>query len=161
MNETNGKTAKFDLHHDAWGKLVLIDEQGVRHAPVEPVRSFPITDPDHWVSICDAEGKELMRVEDLMALGPEVRRVLEQDLARREFVPIIHRVLSVPADTEPMEWEVETDRGPTRFLIHSGDDVRRLGPYRALLIDTEGIRYLVEDSRELDPLSRRVLEQYL
>ncbi len=161
LTSKDDQMGDFDLQHDAWGRLVLIDAEGVRHWPVEPVRGFPISDPDHWVSICDSEGNELVSIEDAMTLTPEVRRVLERDLARREFVPLIRRVLSVPADSEPTEWEVETDRGPTRFLLNSGDDVRRLGPHRALLIDAQGIRYLIEDTRQLDPASRRILERYL
>lgn len=161
MASKNEGPIDFDLQHGSWGQLVLVDSQGVSHAAVVPVRSFPISDPDRWISICDAEGRELTVVHDLAALSATMREVLEKDLARREFVPSIRRVLSVPADTEPTEWEVETDRGQTRFWLNSGDDVRRLGPHRALIIDAQGIRYLVDDTRLLDARSRRVLEHYL
>jgi hypothetical protein len=153
--------ANFELQHDAEGHLLLIDEHGTRHVPVVPVRGFPISDPDHFISICDAEGRELVAVEDLTELSTEVRQVLEDDLARREFVPLIRRIVSIPADAEPTEWEVETDRGRTRFVLNSNDDVRPLGPHRALVIDSRGIRYLIADRRQLDALSRRVLERYL
>ena len=161
MDATNGEVDSFELHHDAWGRLVLIDAQGIHHVGVEPVRGFPISDPDHWISICDLEGRELASVDDLQAIAPALREVLETDLARREFVPLIHRIIGVPADTEPTEWEVETDRGITRFLVNTNDDVRRLGPQRALIIDAHGIRYLIDDMRQLDSSSRRVLERYL
>ena len=42
---------------------------------------------------------------------------------------------------------METDRGETTFLLDSEDDVRRLGDYKALFIDTHGIRYLIPDTR--------------
>ncbi|HEY2893827.1 MAG TPA: DUF1854 domain-containing protein, partial [Pirellulales bacterium] len=71
------------------------------------------------------------------------------------------RILRVPVDAEPTQWEVETDRGPTRFVLNSNDDVRRLGPHRALVIDSHGIRYLIDDVRQLDHLSRRIIERYL
>jgi hypothetical protein len=161
MTGKNGETPSFELHYDPQGRLELVDDQGVRHVPVAPVRGFPISDPDHWISICDAEGRELVSVKDLAELSTTVRQVLETDLARREFVPLVRRILSMPADAEPTEWEVETDRGRTRFLLNSGDDVRRLGPHQALIIDSRGIRYRIDDSRELDALSRRVLERYL
>ncbi len=160
-NDQNGEAHNFSLEHDAWGTLVLVDAKGLRHEPVEPVRGFPISDPDRWISICDAQGRELVWVEDIRALSPETRAVLEHDLARREFVPLIRRILSVPADAEPTEWEVETDRGCARFVLNSVDDVRRLGPHRGLVIDAQGIRYLIDDARQLDPLSRRILERYL
>jgi len=161
MNPTKGQHRDFDLQCDAAGQLVFVDAAGVRHAPVVPVRDFPITDPDHWISICDASGRELAVVDDLSTLEPAAREALESDLARREFVPQVRRILSVPADTEPTEWEVETDRGRTRFLLNSGDDVRRLGPHRALIVDAQGIRYLIDDTRALDGFSRRIVDRYL
>ena len=107
------KAESFTLAHDAFGRLLLVDADGVRHESVEPVRGFPISDPDRWISICDPQGRELAFVEDLNALRAETRSLLERDLARREFVPLIQRILSVPADTEPTQWEVQTDRGTT------------------------------------------------
>ncbi len=160
-NPTVAAGGAFGLSHDSWGRLVLIDSTGRRHNGVEPVRAFPIADPQHWISICDAEGRELVLVEDLANIPPAVRQVLEDELARREFVPHLRRIIKVSTDVEPSEWDVETDRGPTRFLLNSGDDVRRLSPYSALLIDVHGTRYLIEDTRQLDSHSRRVLELYL
>ena len=64
------------------------------------------------------------------------------------------------ADVDPSEWHVETNRGPTSFLLDSEDDVRRLGPFKALFIDSHGIRYLIPDTRELDYASRRILDRY-
>ena len=151
----------FGLSHDSWGRLVLIDSSGRRHSGVEPVRAFPIADPLHWISICDAEGRELVLVEDLAKIPQPVRQVLEDELARREFVPHVRRIVKVSTDVEPSEWDVETDRGPTRFLLNSSDDVRRLSPTSALLIDVHGTRYLIEDTGLLDAHSRRVLELYL
>ena len=151
----------FGLHYDAWGRLVLTDAAGREHVGVEPVRAFPISDPRHGLALCDAEGHELVWVEDLDALPPPLRRFLEDDLARREFVPVVRRIVAVSAPVEPSEWEVETDRGRTRFVLNSEDDVRRLSDHRALLVDAHGIRYLIPDTRALDATSRRLLERYL
>ncbi len=150
-----------DLHRDVDGRLVLVDSAGFRHVGVEPVRGFPISDPDHWIVLCDSHGREVASIESLQALATPIRQLLEEELTRREFVPAIRRIVRMPADTEPTEWEVETDRGPTQFLINGGEDVRHLGPHRALVIDTQGIRYLIGDTRQLDALSRRVIEHYL
>jgi hypothetical protein len=149
------------LEHDAWGRLVFIDARGVRHEGVEPVRDFPVSEPESFISICDAAGRELANVGDLRDLPIEQQRVLEQDLARREFVPRIQKILRVTPDSEPSEWEVETDRGPTRFTLNSADDVRRIGPNSALVIDEHGIRYMIDDARTLDRASRRTIEHYL
>jgi hypothetical protein len=159
----NGDAARprFDLQRDAWGRLVWTDAEGTRHVGVVPVRIFPLSDPHCWIALCDEDGRELACVENPADLPDPVRRILEHDLAQREFVPVLRRIVNVPGILEPCEWEVETDRGLTRFVLKSEDDVRRLGPYSALIIDGQGIRYLVPDARALDASSRRIIERYI
>ena len=74
---------------------------------------------------------------------------------------MLRRVLSISTTMEPSEWEVETDRGRTRFVLNSEDDIHPLDDHRALLHDAHGVRYLIPDTRTLDPTSRRLLERYL
>jgi hypothetical protein len=161
MTSATPLSTNFGLQHDAWGRLVLIDADGRRFVGVEPIRVFPISSPQHWISICDAEGREIACVEDLAKLPERARQVLEEDLARREFIPQIKRIVKVSGGSEPSEWEVETDRGTTTFMLKSDDDVRRLGAHSVLIMDSYGIRYLIADSRQLDAHSRRLLERYL
>lgn len=151
----------FHLERDAFGRLTLIEANGTKHVGVEPVRGFPISDPLHGLSVCDADGQELLWIDDVSKLKPEVRALLEEELSEREFVPRILKILSVSAATNPCEWEVETDRGPTKFLVKSEDNVRRLDAKRALVTDAHGTRYLIADSQSLDRSSRRILERYL
>ncbi len=150
----------FQFERDSFGRLILTDADGRKLAGVEPVRSFPISSPEEWISIINAEGGEVLCIREIDKLPTDVRKTLEEELSRREFVPIIERIMSVTADVDPSEWQVETDRGETTFLLDSEDDVRRLGTYKALLIDTHGIRYLIPDTRRLDYVSRRILERY-
>jgi hypothetical protein len=155
------KPQSFELSTDAWGRLALVDANGHRHIGVDPVRAFPITSPRQGISICSAEGKEILWVENLEDLPQPVRGLLEEALARREFVPVVRRILKINTLTEPSEWEVETDRGRTRFVLNNEDDVRRLDDHRAMVIDAQGIRYLIPDTWSLDAGSRRLLERYL
>ncbi len=153
--------AGFRLHHDALGRLVLTESDGREYVDVEPARAYPISDPANRVSIRDAHGHEIRWIERLADLPPEVRTVLETDLHRREFMPIVKRIVHMTAFTEPSQWHVDTDRGRTQFLLGNEDDVHRLDGYRAVIIDTHGIRYLIPDTRALDSHSRRILERYL
>jgi hypothetical protein len=151
----------FGLHHDALGRLVLTDAHAVEHVDVEPARAFPISDPLNRISIRDNHGRELLWVESLADLPPDVRSVLETDLMRREFIPIVTRIVHMTAFTEPSQWDVETDRGRTQFLLGNEDDIHRLEGHRAIIVDTHGIRFLIPDTRALDAPSRRILERYL
>jgi hypothetical protein len=160
-SEDTTKGLAIELEHNERGELVLIDSRGVRHAPVEGIRGFPISAPEHWLSICDAHGRELATIADLADLGSAARAALESDLARREFVPIVRRIVRAPTDAESGEWEVETDRGTTRFLVNSHDDVRRLSAQRAMIVDAQGTRYLIHHLDSLDAASQRSLGRYL
>src|SRR5438034_1106543 len=83
------------------------------------------------------------------------------ELAGREFLPTVQRIKHISGTSEPCEWQVETDRGPTRFVLKSEDDVRRVAPHRAIITDADGVRYLVSDSRRLDAFSQRMMERYV
>ncbi len=151
----------LELEVDAWGRLNLTDEFGERHVGVEPVRAFPISDPTRWISICGPTGQELVQIETLDDLSAENRQMVIGELSRREFLPVIRRIVRVDIDTFPPTWEVETDRGPTQFGLDGDENVRRLAHDRALIIDAKGMRYLIADTKALDHHSRRILERYL
>src|SRR5947209_649111 len=93
--------------HDAWGRLVLTDAAGRRHVGVVPIRAFPISAPRSGLALCSAGGAhEILWIDCLDDLSPEPLRILEEELARREFVPVIRRVVRVSAAAEPSKWEV-------------------------------------------------------
>jgi hypothetical protein len=151
----------FTLERDACGDLVMT-AGGRRLTGVRPVRAFPISAPDGCLSLCDAEGHELLLISDRSRLPAELRRIIEEELSRSEFMPVVVHIGRVLADRNPSQWQIVTDRGPTSFLMEDADnDVRRLGPTRILLVDTHGVRYLIPDTRRLDAASRRILDRYL
>ena len=152
---------KFLIERDTPDRLIVTDSNGRRHEHVEPIRAFPISDPDHWISLCDPNGREVAQVRDLNDLPPEQRELLQAELTRREFVPVIRHIVSISSLAEPCEWHVETDRGPTSFVLNSDEHVRRLGTDKALILDSHGLRYLVHDARQLDLHSRKLLARYL
>lgn len=156
-----GKLPSFALHRDRRGRLVLTDADGQQHVGVEPIRAFPLSAPRYGLALCDAGGREVLWIECLDDLPEEPRVILEEEVARREFVPILRRVVRISTPAEPSEWEVETDRGPTRFVLDSEDDVHRLEDFRAIVKDSQGLRYLIPDLRTLDAGSRGLLERYL
>ena len=148
------------LEHDPWGQLLMETDDGRKFSTVVPVRAFPVSDPDHWISICDCHGQEILRIDDIHDLPPDVRKTIELELSHRDFVPVIRRILSA-THHEPSDWLVETDRGRTTFQLNSEDDVRRIEPDQASIVDSHGIRYLITSVRGLDGGSRRILEHFL
>lgn len=153
--------ASFSLRLDEWRRLVLTDKAGQEFVDVAPLRAFPLSDPTHSISICGAEGRELVYLDSLDELDAEQRALVEGELAQREFVPVISRILNIPAMTEPSSWRVETDRGITTFEVESEDSVHRRAPRQVSIVDVRGIRYIIPDTRKMDANSRQVLERFL
>jgi hypothetical protein len=150
--------SNFGLTQDSFGRLVLIDAEGVRHIDVEPVRSFPFSERRRYISIRDPRGKEIVLVDDMHTLPNHTREVLERALLEREFIPVIRRIFKITGDAGPMSWEVGTDRGETRFVMNSEDDIRRISYNTLVVVDANGGRYFIPNVAELDPHSRRLLE---
>jgi len=156
-----GTPVSFELRRDTFGRLVLTAEDGVAHEGVLPVRAFPIGAPLEGLSLLSAEGHELAWVDRLDALPPVQRALVDEVLAEREFAPEIHRLHAVSTYSTPSTWTVETDRGPTQFVLKGEEDIRRVGRAMLLITDSRGLQFVVRDLAALDRHSRRLLERFL
>lgn len=152
----------FTLQRDAFGKLSLTDAQGERFDNVVPVRAFPIQAPSEGIALVHPDGRELAWVARLDALPEPAQTLVRETLAGREFTPVIESIVGVTSFSTPCTWTVQTDRGPTQFVLRGDEDIRRIGTEHALLVaDSHGIQYLVRDQRALDAASKRILDRFL
>jgi len=151
----------FQLQRDAFGRLVLTNAEGERHEGVLAVRAFPIAAPDEGVSLVDGDGHELAWIERLSTLDAATRALVEQALEQREFMPVLRRLLSVSSFGMPSTWEVETDRGPTSFVLKGEEDIRRLSAELLIVNDAHGVQYLIRDLGAMDRASRKLLDRFL
>lgn len=164
MNTINTTTPLPDwrLERDAFGKLVLTRSSGERFESVEPVRAFPVQSPDDGIAMVSTDGKEVAWIERLSELPSDQRALIDEELASREFMPEIARIVGVTSFSTPCTWTVETDRGSTEFVLRGDEDIRRLGTAGTLLIaDIHGIHYLVRDQFALDSHSKRILDRFM
>lgn len=127
---------------------------------VHPVRCFPLTDPEAWVSLLDERGREVTMIPELSALTHEHQLLIETALEEREFVPALLRIDRIVVTPSHAQWHVVTDRGPTNFSLGHDDHVRALTKRRFVISDTHGMRYVVKDVDQLDVRSRRLLSRY-
>jgi len=156
------KTPDFQLHRTPFGKLVLTDAAGTEHTSVLPVRAFPIQAPEDGVSLLSSDGHELAWIERLSDLPPTHQSLVREELARREFMPTLQRIVGVSSFSTPCTWTVETDRGRCEFVLRGDEDIRRIGAHNGLLIaDAHAIHYFVPDALALDAHSRRILDRFL
>ena len=162
MIDVSPPPVQFQLERTAFGDLVWTGAQGQRVSGVMPVRAFPIQAPQDGISLVDPEGHEVAWFAQLDAIPEPARGLIEEELARREFMPVIQRIAAVSGFSTPCTWTVDTDRGRTEFVLRGDEDIRRIGSAHALLIaDVHGIHYLVPDQLALDAHSKRVLDRFL
>lgn len=152
----------FTLRRDEHGRLVLHAADGSEHVGIVPVRAFPLSAPDGGpVSLVGPDGRERLWIERPEALPAPTRALLDEELARREFAPLIEQLLEVSTFSTPSTWTVHTDRGTTTLVLKGEEDIRRLGGHALLVTDSHGIGYRIADARALDRRSRRLLERFL
>jgi hypothetical protein len=151
----------FDLGRDEFGRLVLNTAGGERHTGVAPVRAFPIQAPDEGISLMTGDGREVAWIPSLAALAPDLRRLIEEELRGREFMPEIRAIRSVSSYATPSTWQVSTDRGDTSFVLRGEEDIRRIGQDTLLISDSHGIHFLLRDLAGLDRQSRKILDRFL
>jgi hypothetical protein len=148
------------LERDLLGRLILIDASGVRHVGVYPVRAFPITAPGAGISIMDQSGKELCWFDGSKSIPESELALIEEEMAAREFMPVIEKITKVSTFATPSIWDIETDRGPTRIRLKAEEDIRRIAGNTLLIADSNGLQFLIKDSTELDKVSKKILDRF-
>lgn len=154
-------TIDWRLRRDAFGKLVFTSAAGEIFESVVPVRAFPISAPAAGVALVAADGRELAWSDSLDALPPDSAALIAEELAGREFMPVIARIREVSSFATPSTWRVDTDRGETCFILRGEEDIRRMGQNVLLISDSHGIQFLIRNLLELDPRSRKLLDRFL
>lgn len=157
----NSTQADLQLYRDSAGRLVYTGRDGAMHAGVLPVRAFPIAAPAESISLLGEDGHELAWIERLSNLADSTRTLLEEELARREFMPEIHRIAHVTSFATPSIWQITTDRGDTTLTLKQEDNIRRLSLSALLITDSHGVHFLIRDVDQLDSHSRRLLDRFL
>jgi len=152
-------STSFDLERDQFGKLILrCGDQ--THAGVVPVRAFPLQTPEENIALVDSDGHEVAWINQLADLSEPLCRLILEELAGREFVPEIQRIIDVSSFSTPCTWQVQTDRGETSFVLRVEEDIRRIGT-SLLVTDNHGIPFLIRQPAKLDKHSRKILDRFL
>ena len=131
---------------------------GSVHAPVEPVRTFPLTQPDQYISLLDAHKNELGLIEDINQLREADRTILSEELEKCYFMPKITKIYALAGRFGVTQWDTETEVGSVSFDLRSRNDITALDSGRVLIKDVDGNRYEIVNYHQLDPKSVVLLE---
>lgn len=135
--------------------------------PLEPqwqeaslARLFPLSEPNAWIVVLNADGAELGVLRDLHGLAHDSLQALQEELRRRYLVPRITAISAIRDRAEVTEWTVDTDRGAASFQVRGlNDNLKQPRPGYVTITDAEGNRYDIPDLGALDEDSRRRLQE--
>jgi hypothetical protein len=129
---------------------------------VTMARAFPLSDPDHYIGFLDGAGKDVGLIHDPSQLDPESRKIMEEELEKRYFVPVVERVLNVKEEYGTVYWTVETDRGEKEIIVRNlRDNLLELSSSRVIITDVDGNRFEFPDINKLDGKSMGIIMRNL
>nr|WP_275444511.1 DUF1854 domain-containing protein [Paenibacillus sp. ACRRX] len=125
-------------------------------------RTFPVTDPDHYVSVRDGNGIELGIIVEPQELDEESRFELAKEMRLRYFMPHVTCIQSVRYIHEMWIWQLVTDAGPLRLIMPNlHEHMQMHGASRLLLTDAQGRQCEIANMDELGPSSKKWLADVL
>jgi hypothetical protein len=152
---------KIRLTKAGGGWLLLDLQDGSEPVKVKPARNFPLTDPEHYISLLTEDENEIGVIYDTKELEPRSRKALRSILDRIYFLPVIQKVNNITEEFGVLRWDVETSKGHRVFEVRGRHDIRVVTQFHLVIRDIDGNRYHIPDLRKLDRTSRHLVEVIL
>ena len=135
---------------------------------VVPVRAFPITDPEEFISIKEPDsrekgkGAEIGLIRQMSDFDEASQALLREELDRRYFTPIIKKLTGVKEKFGYYYWDAETSAGKISFVMTNiTSNIRTLEDGRVFIHDIDGNCFLIPDPSKLDKASLKKIEIYM
>ena len=165
------KTTKFE--HTAGGFISMRIGDDEFYARVNLHRSFPFSRDREYISvrfttysgegvIKDTEIKEAGIIRNIDDFDPVNRKIIEDELNKRYFVPMIEKIKNIKDEFGYTYWEVTTNSGFKRFTAYDlNNNIVPIGQFRLIVIDVDGNRYEIPDYRTIDEKNIKFIEMWL
>lgn len=135
---------------------------------IVPVRAFPITDPDAFISIREPDtreggkGAEIGMIAKLSDFDEETEKLIMEELDRRYFTPVIEKIYNVKEKFGYLYFDVLTSSGKVSFVMNNpSSNIRMLEDKRSLIYDIDGNCFEIPEVEKMDKASFKKIEIYL
>ncbi len=132
------------------------------------LRSFPVTNPDEFLSVREPDskkqgrGKEIGMIRRITDFDEATGILFLEELDRRYFSPQLLKITSCKEKFGYSYWEAETTAGHVMFILNNPfSNIRVLEDGRIIINDIDGNSFEIPDPKKLDPASYRKIEIYL
>ena len=135
---------------------------------VVPVRAFPITDPEEFISVKEPDsrekgkGAEIGLIRRMSDFDTQTQELLREELDRRYFTPVIKKLTGVKEKFGYFYWDAETSAGKVSFVMTNvTSNIRTLEDGRVFIHDIDGNCFQIPDPSKLDKASLKKIEIYM
>lgn len=132
------------------------------------LRSFPVTNPDEFLSVREPDskkqgrGKEIGMIRRITDFDGATVALLSEELDRRYFTPEISKIGSVKDKFGYLYFEAVTSAGNVTFVLNNPfSNIRILEDGRIFINDIDGNVFAISDPSKLDAASLKKIEIYL
>ena len=161
VNRLTLKNAEF---YETEGGFVALKLNGEDKGMVNIIRTFPLTDPDKFLSVRNPDDKqeEYGMIENIDDFDEKTVVLLQKQLKLRYYMPKITGIVSVKEEYGYTYWTVETDCGSAKFASSSGSAGAVIKHGKGVIVnDSNENRYIIEDLEKLTVKELKKLDLYL
>ena len=121
-------------------RLTVGDEKS--YHTVKPVWAAPLSRPNHYLSLLDGKGEEIVTLPDPGVLPPASLQAAQEELRRRYLTATVQVYYPCRQEFGATYWSVQTDRGARDFVTQNlQENAIWLSPTHLLLLDVDGNRF--------------------
>jgi hypothetical protein len=141
-------------------RMTVCEEKS--YVAVKPVWAAPQSHPNRYLALLNGKGEEITMITDPTELGADSLAAVKVELTRRYLTATVTAVLDAKGEFGSTYWHVDTNRGPRDFVTQSlQENAQWLSPTHLMLLDVDGNRFEIEDTKALDERSRRYIEHFV
>lgn len=157
---SDGNLISLKLNSEEYGNEVF--------ERVLPIRAFPITDPNEFISIRlpdspeKGKGPEIGMIRRLSDFDIATQKLINEELNRRYFIPVITKIYKMQEKFGYLYFDTETLSGKTSFVMNNPyANIRSFEDGRVFMYDIDGNCFEITDPNKLDKSSLKKIEIYL
>ena len=167
--DLNPENARFYRSAGDLISLDLIGENGKEYFErIVPVRAFPITEPDEYISIREPDtrergkGQEIGLIRKLSDFDTETVKLINEELDRRYFTPVVQKLNGLKEKFGYYYFDAQTSAGKINFVMNNPySNFRTLEDGRVFMYDIDGNCFEILDPYKLDKQSLKLIEIFL
>ncbi|MBS7610873.1 DUF1854 domain-containing protein [Candidatus Bathyarchaeota archaeon] len=148
--------SRVKISYDYSNDILAIYIDGVAYRDVDPVKPFPLSNPNYVIFKSKSSGEDICIISDIRMLDKDSFKYLEYVINKKYFIPIIMKINEIIYTGEFFVCNVKTNKGDRFFNVRSRRNVFRLGN-TVVIFDSDENLYLIDNYEKLDKKSKEEL----